>query len=178
MNSNPHRRAVAFHEAGHCLLAWMHAKPGSVRAVLMSPEKGACGFTWYDMTGAAPWQRYAVSIGGPLAMAIHASENGFGITKEPSGIDLGDTGARLRQTLEDAGAVGLNDDREPVYTPESLAVIEAGRPRSIEAQTLRLLRQHWPAVEAVAKVLEGHGRIGPRQLTQIMRRHGVERARA
>ncbi len=178
MNSNPHRRAVAYHEAGHALLAWMHARPGSVRAVLMSPASGSCGFTWFDLTRAAPWQRYSAAIAGPMAMAIYAAENGFSITTEPAEIALGDTGALMRQTLEDAGAAGLNDDREPVYTPESLAAIEAGRPRSIEAQTLRLLRQHWPAVEAVAAVLDARGRIDARTLTHIMRRHGVERARA
>lgn len=179
MNSNIVRRAIAHHEAGHAVIGWCYAKPGGVRAVLLTSDNaGSAGFTYYDLAGAAPWQRYAVNIAGPLAAAVFAAQRGVSITSEPPSEDAGADLAGLREALENAGAAGLNDDREPVYTPESLVSIEAGaRPRSIEAKTLALLRRHWAAVEAVAVTLEAHGRIGPRQLTQIMRRHGVERQR-
>ncbi|HSN77306.1 MAG TPA: hypothetical protein VL334_19720, partial [Anaerolineae bacterium] len=84
--------------------------------------------------------------------------------------------AGLRQTLEDAGA-RMGDDREPHYTPESLASIEGGaRRRSVEARTLRLLRRHWPAVQAIAAALEAHGKLSHRELTRICKAHGVRRA--
>lgn len=177
MNSNPHRRAVAFHEAGHCLLAWMHATPGSVRAAILSANAGSGGFTWWNLSSVAPWQRYAVSIAGPLATAVFAAQQGLSIESAAPEGDMAAALLGLRGDMEDAGAQ-MGGASEPVYTPEALASIEAGRPRSIEARTLRLLRQHWPAVEDVAQALETHGRIGARQLTRIMRRHGVERARA
>ena len=176
MSSRPDRRAIAFHEAGHAVLAWQNAKPGSVSAVLISTETGSGGFTFFDLAGAAPWQRYAVKIAGPLAMAVYAECNGLSIAHEPSE----DVIQGLAQALEDAGAVGNGDSGlEPVYTPESLVAIESGaRRRSIEAQALRLLRQHWPAVEAIAAALEDRGGLSAREVTRIMRRHGVERARA
>jgi hypothetical protein len=172
MTSRLDRRAIAHHEAGHAVVAWLYAKPGSVSAVLVNDAGGSAGFTFCDLAGAALWARYGVSLAGPLATAVYASTSGLSIASEPPEIDQ----ASLARDLEDAGAVGLGDSMEPVILPEALASIEGeARPRSIEARTLRLLRRHWAAVEAIALALEAQGRLSPREVTRICNRHGLRR---
>lgn len=161
------RRLVAHHEAGHALLAWMHCRPGSVLAVVGDNGRSA-GVVLFDASKAPPWAARAIACAGPLAeaLALERGEASDAATPAPvEKVDWNDEGIAIMA--------------EPLYTPADLARIEgSARQRTIEAQTLRTLRQHWPAVEALALALEAHRGLRPREIDRIMRQHGVRRALA
>lgn len=160
------RRLVAHHEAGHALLAWQHCRPGSVLAVVGDNGRSA-GVVLFDAAQAPAWAARAIACAGPMAetLAIARGESGDAVTSSVEKVGWNDEGIAILA--------------EPRYTPEDLARIEASaRQRTIEAQTLKTLRRHWSAVEALALALEAHRGLRPREIDRIMRQHGVRRALA
>lgn len=161
------REETAYHEAGHCLLAWLRRV--ELVSVTATPDEEAIAAGISDGFMKArflswdgkppPWKdardEILIALAGPLAAAYHG-----GFTRFSSWLRGGRSDYRRAQ--------GIALRYLPTERAKHLLDVELRR------EAKRILREYWPVVRVVAERLIRGGVVSGHELEGIMNRAAVQ----
>jgi cell division protease FtsH len=184
------RRKVAYHEAGHALVAQLLPTTDQVHKVSIIPTaKGALGYTMqmpeedqYLLGEQALGERMAVMLGGRAAELVIFAEFSTGAANDLEKVthlarrmvtEFGMSQALgpVRYVAEAGmGYLGTQVGLRPELSPETASLIDQEVRRLIDAaqeQALGLLHTHLAALHEIARVLQEKEVISGEQIRQI-----------